>query len=62
MNLTESVLTKLKRDLKVNQKEAVKFITDCFDWWHVGRQWFYYMVDKWHYLQAKSIETDFKGE
>ena len=31
MNLTENVLTKLKRDLKVNQKEAVKFITDCFD-------------------------------
>ena len=30
INLTESVLMKLKRDLKDNQKEAVKFITDCF--------------------------------
>ena len=30
MNLTESVLMKLKRDLKYNKKEAVKFITDCF--------------------------------
>ena len=31
MNVTESVLKKLKRDLKENQKEAVKFIYDCFD-------------------------------
>ena len=31
MNVTESVLKKLKRDLKENQKEAVKFICDCFD-------------------------------
>ena len=31
MNLTESVLRKLKGDLKDNQKEVVKFITDCFD-------------------------------
>ena len=31
MNLTDSLLIKLKRDLKDNQKEAVKFITDCFD-------------------------------
>ena len=31
MNVTESVLMKLKTDLKENQKEAVKFICDCFD-------------------------------
>ena len=31
MNLIESLLIKLKRDLKDNQKEAVEFITDCFD-------------------------------
>ena len=31
MNLTDSLLIKLKRVLKDNQKEAVKFITDCFD-------------------------------
>ena len=31
MNVTESVLKKLKRDFKENQKEAVKFICDCFD-------------------------------
>ena len=29
--LTKSVLMKLKRDLKDNHKEVVKFITDCFD-------------------------------
>ena len=31
MNVTESVMKKLKKDLKENQKEAVKFICDCFD-------------------------------
>ena len=31
MNVTKSVLKKLTRDLKENQKEAVKFICDCFD-------------------------------
>ena len=31
MNLTDSLLIKLKRVLKDNQKEAVKFIADCFD-------------------------------
>ena len=29
INLSESVLEKLKRDLKDNKKEAVKFINDC---------------------------------
>ena len=31
MNVTESALKKLKKDLKKNQKEAVKFVCDCFD-------------------------------
>ena len=31
MNLTERELKKLKMELKDNQKEAVEFITDCFD-------------------------------
>ena len=31
MNVTESVLEKLKRDFKDNQKGAVKSILDCFD-------------------------------
>ena len=31
MNVTESVLEKLKRDFKDNQNGAVKFILDCFD-------------------------------
>ena len=31
MIVTESVLKKLKRDLKENQREAVKFISDYFD-------------------------------
>ena len=30
INLSESVLEKLKRDLKDNKKEAVKFINDRF--------------------------------
>ena len=30
MIVTESVLKKLKRDLKENQREAVKFISDYF--------------------------------
>ena len=31
MDLTKTVLMKLKRDLKDNHKKAAKFITDCFD-------------------------------
>ena len=31
MNVTESVLEKLKKDFKDNKKGAVKFILDCFD-------------------------------
>ena len=31
MNLTERELKRLKMELKDNQKEAVEFITDCFD-------------------------------
>ena len=31
MNVTESALKKLKKDLKKNQIEAVKFVCDCFD-------------------------------
>ena len=31
MKVTESILKKLKRDLKENQNEAVKFTFDCFD-------------------------------
>ena len=31
MNVAENVLTKLKRDLRENRQEAIKYIFDCFE-------------------------------
>ena len=73
MNVTKSVLKKLTRDLKENQKEAVKFICDCFDdmldddrfiaWLAngVGYKPSMLMVGKWCRLQTMLIETNFEG-
>ena len=59
MNVTDSVLKKLKRDLKENLKEAVKFICDCFDDIPDGNGF----MHGWQKvrLQTMLIETNFEG-
>ena len=59
INVSESVLEKLKRDLKDNKKGATKFINDCFGEMLDGKGFIGWLANG---TQGKSIKANFKGE